>query len=480
MHSKKYFYFNTFSQYLTLVFNIVVGVFLIPYYFNFISIEIYGIWIASLSTISIFLLIDPGFTFVMPQHIARINKYKDKEMVRKFLCESLVLAFFLSSLIFLFLIILLNFGSYFFAESITFDFINKHLSYVYVYILTQFFIVVFNSLSIGLKVIWFNGLITHVANVIGIILIIIFLRLGYGLPSFFYTLIIKNIFIVASSFLYYRNFLFFMNFSEMKFEVYRENAKLQTFATLLSELPKSLPNIVIGTYAPSLVSSLKILQSIPELARGIIEKPVYVSMPIIAERTSLKEPSGLNYRHLFLFIVYLFFNLSIFFILFNKILINIWIGNVKGLDITNNIVMIFYVTISLISKIMTYVVYSIGEAKKINMLITKISIIGTFASFLLFHYNYVIYFFTILILIEIYVIFKLVKLLGFLKTLDKSSIFKFIISTANLLVIVFISSTDLFFSYLPNILLFLFTSIVLIVIYKADLSYILRLLLKKN
>ena len=80
-----------------LVLNIIIGIVLIPYYLNFISLELYGFWLATSGVIVLLDLLDLGISTVF---VERISKFYSKKSLKN------LVDYFYSG-IFLYLIILL-------------------------------------------------------------------------------------------------------------------------------------------------------------------------------------------------------------------------------------------------------------------------------------------------------------------------------------------------------------------------------------
>ncbi|MBA4319216.1 MAG: hypothetical protein C0412_12515 [Flavobacterium sp.] len=176
--------YNLFFGYLFAIFNAVTGIFLLPLYFHYFSLEIYGSWLACNGLATIFGVLEGGVSMIVTQKLADSLANNDKERFSEILGSAIILATFYSILFFLGgLVVLLSF-------SYT---LNIPLSYRSIIITA----VLFNLAGRGLTFIFLTlgavpqvfletisaGSISALAYILNILSIIIALYLGNSIVS---------------------------------------------------------------------------------------------------------------------------------------------------------------------------------------------------------------------------------------------------------------------------------------------------------
>jgi len=79
----------------SLALNVIIGILLVPYYFTFFTIEIYGFWIATSGLIVIFDLFDLGISTIYIQRIGKFFSEGSFQKVVNYLYTGLTLYFFI-------------------------------------------------------------------------------------------------------------------------------------------------------------------------------------------------------------------------------------------------------------------------------------------------------------------------------------------------------------------------------------------------
>lgn len=426
---KKFILYNSIFQYTTLLFNLIVGIFLFPFYVDTIGLQDYGIWVSALSIISLLLLFDPGFTFLVPQNIAKLRVESRENSINIFVTESIVVALLVCFiLVFLFLlsIYLLTFLK---LDSLTLVFLEHNKFIISFYILTQIFFILFNSISLGLQVIKFTGFLSIFSNFLYIFSIFYLLDLDYGNESFLYASVIKNLFFIIFQVLFLSIKIKLVAFNKLNFTEFKSNFANQNLSTLGAELPKTMPSLIVGYYDPSLLAVIKVFQSIPEFTRAIIEKPFYIMIAPLTEALKKNKLRALD-KMPSIFLIS-FFSFCIFFILFNHSIIEVWMKQNIQINLNLELAIIFYIGIAFCSKIFVYFIYSEGKFNQINKVIYVIGFSTFLFSIFLFSKKLIFIYYLILFVSELCIIIYAFKYSSFLfskfsQYLDKLCVYTFI------------------------------------------------------
>lgn len=89
--------------------NVIIGILLVPYYFTFFNIEVYGFWIATSGLIVIFDIFDLGISTIYIQRIGKYFSESNFQKVVNYLYTGLTLYFFIGTLILVSGLILSNY-----------------------------------------------------------------------------------------------------------------------------------------------------------------------------------------------------------------------------------------------------------------------------------------------------------------------------------------------------------------------------------
>ena len=65
----KTIYHNLFGSFSTFIFLLFTGIFLLPYYFQYISVNDYGIWLGGISFISLLTVLEANISLILTQQL---------------------------------------------------------------------------------------------------------------------------------------------------------------------------------------------------------------------------------------------------------------------------------------------------------------------------------------------------------------------------------------------------------------------------
>ena len=194
---------NVIFRYTNIILAFVQGLLLVPLYLKYITVEIYGAWLASGNLLAWISTIDPGLTVVMNQQVSTFYGKGELKQLGKLITSGLML----SSGI---LILALSFGffsSYFLKDILNLSdtdylIIFEAFNYAYIGASLLLFSFSFSAINYGLQASLSVGLINVTTTLLSIILTITLLYYGYGLMSIAYSLVFSGLALSICNFLY--------------------------------------------------------------------------------------------------------------------------------------------------------------------------------------------------------------------------------------------------------------------------------------
>ena len=175
------------------IINIFFGLLLVPYYLKFISVELYGFWIATSGVIVLLDVLDLGINTLFIERMSRCFSINNHKELSQYLSSG-VLLFFLFSII---ILIVGIFISHFLKSFFELHEYKKIIEECFRIAVVTASLKSLNSILINfgssvLKPVGFS-IIKIITTIIGIIFAIIFLNLGLGLYSLSFAFLIQQI-----------------------------------------------------------------------------------------------------------------------------------------------------------------------------------------------------------------------------------------------------------------------------------------------
>ncbi|MHB9140355.1 MAG: oligosaccharide flippase family protein [Paludibacter sp.] len=163
---------------------IVNGIIMVPLYFKFMSVSTYGAWLATGNVVGMLGMIESGFAGVITQKMSVAIANKDEKQFFRLAGANVYTAFLMAAVLFL---LGLSISS-FVADWINVDeSIKQSITIAYIISLTSAAISLIVSLLGAFPQVWQEtkniGIIVTVVNILGIISLVVYLYLGFGVVS---------------------------------------------------------------------------------------------------------------------------------------------------------------------------------------------------------------------------------------------------------------------------------------------------------
>lgn len=365
-----------FFQYSTIVFNIIIGIFLVPLYLKYIPAENYGAWLATGNILFWLGVLDPGFSQVIIQRISLYYGSNNLPKVGSYVYWGIIIGLVIS-------IIVGFLGIYFYFNFPDWLKINKlqglvDLKFAFLLSLIGTCLLMFSysiaSINQGLQSSLGVGSIYFIANIGSIVLTIYLLKNNIGIATLGWVILFRGFVYLFSNFAY----LYYRVINE-KINIIYSRDTLNDFASLISfnflgKVGATISSqvnsfFVVRMLGSSPVTILKFSQSAPELSKLFLVRPALAIMPslvhLIGEGNATKASFVLK-RLLFFTTWGLGFSLTGFVVL-NKSFVTLWVGeNLFGGTFLNFLICI-WLSITIITEVLSFLVYSLGDIKKSNI-----------------------------------------------------------------------------------------------------------------
>jgi len=318
-----------------LVLNIIIGIVLIPYYLNFISLELYGFWLATSGVIVLLDLLDLGISTVFVERISKFYSKKSHKNLIDYFYSGIFLHFIIALIILLFGLALTPFLSFFFDLGS-----NEHIieNCFKIAVLTSSLKLLNSGLSnFGSSVLMpLNYSLTRIVSLIlSIILVINLLQLNYGLFSLAYGYLAQQLFSIIFNIIFSLKLIIKINSSflgNIRYYILKDfilSLKYLFFARSAESLIKNIEPVIIGSTIGAETTAIyvfgkKISDVIYQFV-NIFTGASYASLINIFQlnRSELKD---IRIENLSNFIFYLAVIFLSFFISLNNDFLHLWVG----------------------------------------------------------------------------------------------------------------------------------------------------------
>jgi O-antigen/teichoic acid export membrane protein len=369
---------NFFFHYSTIIFNIIVGVLLVPLYLKFIPSGLYGAWLATGNLLFWISILDPGFSQVVLQRISYFYGKDDRATVGNYAFLGILIGIIVSFFIGLI-------GTYFyfnFTEWLNLKNLSELGDLKSAFILSLFgtCIMMFSysliSINQGLQSSLGIGLVYLIANIGSIVMTIVLLKKGFGIITLGWVTL-------------YRAIIYFIgNLAYLLYRLYKENIKVRysksikgDFSLLVSynflgKLGNTVLTQVNSFFVARLISTnqvsiLRFSQSAPEMTKLFLVRPAIAITPALThllgegdlEKSKKVLLRLMNYTIWGLGIAY------VGFILFNGIFIKLWVGELFYAGDSINTLICILMFLTTITEVLSALVFSLGDIKKSNVII---------------------------------------------------------------------------------------------------------------
>ncbi|MCW3115059.1 MAG: Membrane protein involved in the export of O-antigen and teichoic acid [Segetibacter sp.] len=369
--NKKVLKWNFIFQYGYVLTNIFNSIILLPLYLKHIDATTLGIWLATGNILAWMTLTDPGVGDILQQKIAEL---RGKKLVKD-VCDTIGSGFIASGII-LIISVLVGFIFYFLLGVI----INKDVSQ---YPNLQIALVI-SIIATGMSLVSFSmsginqglhnsanvAIASMLANIVFLVLNIMFLYLDFGIISIAFANMCRSLFINVYNFVSMQKALkregLKINFDIQHFKSFIKIFSFTSVSRIISGLSGSLDMIILARYiAPSMITVYEINRRPINMTQGLIGRHSVALMPLISHAKGKEDHKGIISfinKQFRLYTYAALFTTFIFWLLY-KDLISLWTGSSQyaGDTIINLLLITFF--FNLIGYFMSNMGYALGDIK---------------------------------------------------------------------------------------------------------------------
>ena len=357
---------------------------MVPLYLKYISAETYGVWLATGNVLFWLGVLDPGFSQVIVQRISLYYGADNLSKVGQYIYWGIIIGLLISLVVALLgIFFYINFADWLKVNDLE-DLSELRNAFLLSLIGTCLLMFSYSIASInqGLQSSLGIGIVFFIANIGSIILTIYFLINGLGIVTLGLAILFRGIIYLLGNFCY----LFYRLFDE-KIKIFYSRETLKDFASLISFNFLGKIGATISTQVNSFfiirmlgaqqVVNLKFTQSAPELSKLFLVRPALAIMPslvhLIGEGDTIK--ANIILKRLLFFTVWGLGLALTGFVIFNQTFVTLWVGENFYGGRTLNILICIWITITIITEVLNFIVYSLGDIKKSNLIIFSQSVL---------------------------------------------------------------------------------------------------------
>jgi len=345
---------NLILQYVSLGLGMIKGFFIIPIYFIFIDSELYGYWLATGSLLVWINIIDPGAGTVLQQKVAYDYGNKNKNGLQFLIGSGLIvgisisiIALIISFLFSYFIPELLNFSNPEFTETLILSFNIAAIGTCFSLITS-----VIRGVNFGMQKTVYPGIIEIGSSLIGITVNIFMLYNGYGLYSIAWMLLVSGVLTSIGNLVYLRITIIRENinikYSFEKIKPLFKEFSYTFFSRLSNTLSSNIDLILIARFLNAeTVTMIEMTRRPFKIMSGIVYKPSVALSPAISHLSGEKDMIKIK-SILFKFIQYSIWSYGFIlagFLIFNKSLISLWIGEDKFAGVYLSLIILVGITL---------------------------------------------------------------------------------------------------------------------------------------
>lgn len=373
--NKKVLKWNFIFQYGYVLTNIFNALILLPLYLKNIDASTLGVWLATGNILAWITLTDPGVGDVLQQKIAELSGKKLFSEIEKTIGSG-----FMASSIILIISIIAGFIFYFLLGAI----INKDVTQ-YPHLQTA---LVISIISIGLSLVSFSisginqGLLNSanvaiasiVANLVFVVLNIIFLNMRLGVMSIAYANLSRALFIIIYNMVSLQKVLVREKLKiKLEFQHFKKFIGIFSFTSIsriISGLSASLDMIILARFIPPAMITMYEINKRPiNMTKGLVGRHSVALMPLISNSKGKDDNQGIvnfiNYQ--FRYYSYAALFISFVFWVTYRNLISLWTGSKQYAGDTIMVLLILNFFFSLIGYFMSNMGYALGDIKMNSM-----------------------------------------------------------------------------------------------------------------
>jgi O-antigen/teichoic acid export membrane protein len=368
---------NIFFQYSTFILNLISGILLVPLYLKFIDIKEYGIWLATGNILAWIAMFDPGFGTLLQQKVGHYYGQKNTKVVGKYIFVGFFINLIIVSLIIFGIFLLKNSIFKLLGLSANYSSINFAITLSIIATFLNLISFIPSAINQAMLASVPNGLITVITNVLGISLTVFLLYNSYGILSLGVSILFRAILAFSGNFIY----LFIRVRKESiklsyDSEIRKEFLSLSVYpfvGKLSNTLTNQFSSFAIATIiSPVTVTLYKFSTILPETCKMIFDRPTLSILPALVNLNSVEENKQKVKLIILRYIKFLIWGSGLYFIgffIFNKYIINFWVGKSFIIDNKINFLIVLYFYISIFTQSFNYLIFSLGDFKKSQIIL---------------------------------------------------------------------------------------------------------------
>lgn len=361
------------------IITIVVGIFFVPIYLNQIGIKIYGAWLVLTSVLQIFSSFDPGFATVFEQRFSILFSKKEYDILSTTLLLALIMigllvtsVFFIGWLAYPYIIKFSNITEY--TEQLRSSFFIALLG-------TALLIGSYglNGIVNGFQKIIYIAILQLVTNLLGLIALLVLIYNNFGVLALAISILIRGLFSFIVPLFYLLNQYLKLYIKPSNYLVQLKLLlRLFTYTSasrFLGVLVMNLDSTIISKfYTTTDVNIIAFTKKIPTFLFNAFDIPVNSILPTLSYlSTNTHNNERLKNIVINLISVYTrtILVLAVYFILFNNMIIGIWLNN-DNLIASQwlNSFIIIGIVVSVLGHLMVKISTSLGFVSKTSKIIS--------------------------------------------------------------------------------------------------------------
>ena len=363
---------NIIFRYINIILAFVQGLLLVPLYLKYISVEIYGAWLASGNLLAWISTIDPGLTVVMQQQVSILYGKRKLKQLGEIIASGLML----SSVV---LILALSFGffsSYFLNDILNLSDINyliifEAFNYAFIGASLMLFSFSFSAINYGLQASISVGLINVTTIFLSIILTITLLYYGYGLMAIAYSLVFSGLALSVCNILYLLFRLYdekiVISFSLTNFIYLSKLLSFTFFSRASGIISNNIDLLLISKFlGPESVASFALSKKPVDISKEFINQPVVAYQPVISNMLGSNEIDKLRktLSRLIIFLIWITVFIIGGMISLNSEFVSLWVGESLYIGSFFNLIICFSALLMIATQSAGYFSVSLGDIKR--------------------------------------------------------------------------------------------------------------------
>ena len=363
---------NLIYQYVSIALMMVSGIFMVPLYLKFLTVDIYGAWLATGNILVWLTAIDPGISTVLQQRIAEAYGKKDFQGLTEYLAAGLVI----TAVIVIFMILIGFLFARFLPSLLNLPFIIDaaliQKAFIMALIGSTLMIFSFSIIAVnqGLQGSLGVGIIHVVVIILSILLTVYLLYGGFGLLGIAVSPLFQGIGLILGN----SGYLFWRIQSE-KLEYSFSFRKVSNVARLISYtffgriggvVANNMDLFVVSRFlGPETVAMLNLTRRAPDMSRMFIERPAVALMPAVSHLFGAGEIIKAKFilMRLFRMIIWSLGLVVGGFLALNDDFVRLWVGPALFAGQTINIIICITVLTQVIVCSLANLCFALGNIK---------------------------------------------------------------------------------------------------------------------